>query len=447
MRPTGSNTPHPVKHKCLAVVAPSSYPRLSTRQRRRSFAVLWRWLLCLLPLCLIAADVPRLDPLLQRVDLAPAEATQISLIVHGAPGTTVTAVLVDCACLSVITPLPTSITADRAVTLRFRASGVRPGIEEIRVVTSAGTLRAQLQIVGPGSGDGLSALRAMLAHAQEQRLAVWGIVHDLRGQIRNCGCSKGSLGGIGHLAALPAQARAIAPTVSTRWILTGDSDGQRVGVGAALVERGWRIGDPAVTVSAEPLSLLATLGIAVVIPTVPIAVNHRRLLRPVLTGGLVVELLLVDDSLTIREHRVLPVDATLADDAAMISRFPDTLTKIIDATAHLSASCMACHATAHAIWSASRHAQALEHLPVADRTDACITCHTTPIREKAIAGGVSCLSCHTGADAHAASSGRVKTTGATDCRSCHDAQHDPGFQRDAAWLRIMHQREQAPTPR
>ena len=420
--------------------------RLSSTSWPRISAVLWRYLLCLLPLILNAADPLLLDPPLQRVELTPTANAQVTFTLRAAPGTIANTVLVDCACLSVITKLPATIGADGTVPLLFRASGVRPGIEEIRVVTNAGTVRTQLQIVGPGTGDGLSVLRSTLILAQDQHLSVLGIVHDLKGQIRNCGCSKGALGGIGHLAALPAQAIAIAPTISMRWILTGDTDGQRTGVGAALTERGWRVNDPTVIVSAEPLALLTTPNITVVIPTVTTAVNHRRLLRPVLAKGMVVELVLLDDNQTIREHHVLPVDVTLANDATVIAKFPDKLTKIIDMTANPSSSCMACHASAHKVWVTSLHALALERLPVTDRTDACITCHTTPIKENIVAPGVSCVSCHTGADAHVAAAGRVKTTGATDCRSCHDAQHDPGFQREAAWERMKHFRELTSSP-
>jgi len=84
-------------------------------------------------------------------------------------------------------------------------------------------------------------------------------------------------GDISRLAALPDLAAALAPTLPMRWILAGDSDGQRPGVGAALREYRWLLGDPAIDVSTTPETELAKAGITAVIPTVPVSINHRRM--------------------------------------------------------------------------------------------------------------------------------------------------------------------------
>ena len=49
--------------------------------------------------------------------------------------------------------------------------------------------------------------------------------------------------------------------------------------------------------------------------------------------------------------------------------------------------------------------------------------------------------CHVGANAHAAAPATVRVSGMVDCRSCHDAQQHPGFDPEAAWLRIQHGQE------
>ena len=267
-------------------------------------------------------------------------------------------------------------------------------------------------------------------------------MHDLAGTIRHCACSQGALGGIDRLAALPG----LVPGETSHWVLTGDSDGSRPGVGAALVSHGWQTGSPAIRVAADPLPLLGQPGITAVIPTTPVAVQHRRLVRPVLTGGLAVELLLVDAHGDIQERRTMPVDDSLPADPAILAGFPDTLSSTIDATARPSDTCASCHPTAFAAWKRTRHAIALDSLPPADRTDACIGCHTTMVAARTLAPAVGCQACHGGADAHAVSGGTARTTGAGDCRTCHDAQHHPGFQRETAWGRMEHGRDQRSTP-
>lgn len=385
-----------------------------------------------------AADTS-LSPLFQRVDLAPTAATQVLLILKATPGTRLTGAVTDCSCVRTELAMPAVVPASGDLTIPLRVTGVRPGVEEATIHTTVGSFTARIQIAGPGTGQGLPLLTAALAEAKVKGWAVWGIVHDQKGQIRACGCSRGAMGGAGHLAALPAQAAALAPDVTCRWVLTGDVDGSKPGLGAALAERGWSVGDPAVAVSADPGPLLMAPGIVAVIPAVPVAMEHRRLLRPVLDGGLVVELLLVDAQGVIQMRHVLPVDATLADDPAFVARFPDPLTKLITRD-NPSQTCRDCHASAVDTWTNSRHAQALLRLPAADHTDTCIRCHTLPLTGQQVAGGVHCQSCHTGTEAHVAASGATKTTGAVDCRSCHDARHDPGFDQTKLWEIIRHGR-------
>ncbi len=401
------------------------------------------WILLLLASATLAgatAGPPAFNPPFLRVDLAADGIRELTLRLGAAPDTTVLNATADCACVRVLSPLPARVDSNGAWSLNLRVTGLRPGVEDILVATSAGIARAQLQIVGPGAGRGRDQLAAALSTAQAKGWAVWGIAHDLVGTVRQCGCSLGSLGGIDRLAALPGLARSLAPAVTTRWMLSGDNDGTHPGVGTALETHGWSTGASEVRVSADPLPLLGQPGITAIIPTTPVAVQHRRIVRPVLNGGLAVELLLVDAQGQIQERRTAPVDESLPAEPAILALFPDRLTSTLDHAAQPATACAGCHPAADAAWRRSAHARALDSLKPADRTDACIGCHTTAIAERVLAPAVSCQSCHTGSGPHVASGGTVRTTGTVDCRGCHDAKHHPTFQREAGWKLIEHGR-------
>lgn len=382
-------------------------------------------------------------PAFLRLDLAPQDVVEVELAVTAPPGTVISHVAVDCACLGVRSALPATVDAAGRWALRLRATGLRPGVEDVLIGTSAGVLRAQLQLVGPGAGRGREQLAAVLGEAAAGGFAVLGILHDLRGEVRHCGCSLGALGGAGRLARLPALARELAPGVAARWVLSGDSDGMRPGVGAALIAAGWGATPPEVRASAEPLALLAAPGVSVVIPTVPVAVQHRRLVRPLLDRGMAVEAVLLDAAGAVRGHRTVPIDDSLPEDPALPARFADRLSARLDPAAQPAQACAPCHATAYAAWQSTRHARALDSLPPADRTDGCIGCHTTPVAAAVLAPAVTCQSCHQGGEAHIASAGTLRTAGTLDCRTCHDAKHHPAFRRDTAWPLIQHGREGA----
>jgi hypothetical protein len=387
----------------------------------------------------LAATDLAANPAYQRVELG-ADVTQTLVVTIFAPaGVRLLACATDCACLRCETSLPIEVPGSGTVALSFRATGVRPGVEEATIHTTAGTVTARIQIVGPGTGQGLPLLTTAAKEAAANRWTLWGVVHRLAGAVKACGCSQGSLGGAGHIAALPAQAAALAPGVACRWVLTGDADGKTPGLGAALSERGWSVGDPAIVLADDPIPHLQAPGVVAVIPAKPVAMEHRRILRPVLDGGLVAELLLVDAQGVIQKRHVLPVDSTLADDLAFVARFPDPLTKVVTAV-QPSESCRECHAAAVDHWAGTRHALAYARLPEADRTDTCITCHTLPLSGKAVAPGVHCQSCHNGSAEHVAGRGMTKTSGTVDCRSCHDARHHPGFDRAKLWEVIRHGR-------
>ncbi len=364
---------------------------------------------------------------------------------------TVVAALSDCACLRVLTPLPFTVAPGKPATVRLRITGVRAGLESVTFSTSLGPVTATVQVVSAGLGEGASAVRVLLAQAEQSTATPWFIVHDLKGQIRNCGCSQGALGGIDHLAALPAQVRKLAPRLKPRFLLSGDSEGSRTGVAAALAAHGWERDDLAVVVSADPAFAIAKPGVVVVIPTVAQAPNHRAILRPVLTGGLVVEAVLTDVLRQVVTQATIPVDRTLDADASVLSKFPDQLTATLRPETKPAESCIGCHASAAAVWQQSAHARAWNSLKPEDRVDACVTCHatelpgkpqvgTTPSRQRELAPHVSCQACHVGAEAHAAAPATVKAGPSMDCRACHDSRHHPRFDRASAWEKITHGR-------
>jgi hypothetical protein len=316
------------------------------------------------------------------------------------------------------------------------------------VATTVGTAKARIQIVGPGAGTGLPVLTAAIKEAQEKRWSMWGIIHNLQGQVRNCGCSQGSLGGAGFLAALPGHAAALAPGLTLRWALTGDVDGKRPGLGVALAEKGWEVAPQQIRLAAEVGPLLSEPGVIAVIPTRPNPINHRRILEPALPLGMAVDLLLVDGKGIIQARHVLPVDRTLPEDPSLPAQFPDRLTKTIAMQSNPSKSCAPCHKAEFATWEKTRHAIAFQRLPEADRTDTCVTCHTAPRLDGALVPNVHCQDCHQGADIHAMAPEpkQKRTTGRIDCRSCHDTLHHPSFQRERGWDLIKHGVKTLPAP-
>ena len=122
-------------------------------------------------------------------------------------------------------------------------------------------------------------------------------------------------------------------------------------------------------------------------------------------------------------------------------------------------SCLACHADAHRIHAASRHAHALATLEKKGyaRDPECLKCHVTGLGQ---AGGwprrgggpewaaaVSCESCHGRGSGHvAAKQGRADTAGGAPltavtpatCTACHDGDNSPHFDYVGYWPKIAH---------
>ena len=323
--------------------------------------------------------------------------------------------------------------------LPVRVVGVLPGVKTLSVRTSTGTATATLHVVTPGLGEG-AAIAAELqkqVSAAGQRLVV--IVHDLRGETRNCGCSGGSLGGIDHVAAL----RDLFPTA--RLVLSGTVESNESGksssapvVGPALARYGWEIAPTDIVVSSDPLAELERPGLLAVITTGDHAVANQRVVKPVLDRGAVAIVLVVTPQGTIVSQHLMPIDRTLPSVAALANFAGGSPTVQIDRTATPSTACASCHVTAHATWSNSAHARAFASLLPADQGTNCATCHSTPLPKTVVrAPQVGCIACHTGAEVHAAAP-TTRTTGVVDCRTCHDATHHPAFNRGTAWERIDH---------
>lgn len=189
-------------------------------------------LMCCLPLA--AVESLMLEPALLRLDLQPADVVETTMTVRAPPGTRIHGVAVDCACIRIQNTLPIVVPEAGRTEIRLRITGIRPGIEDILVATDRGIVQAQIQIVGPGAGRGLDQLRAAAQQATASGWRLLGIAHQLRGQTRQCSCSTGALGGAGRMARMPGLLRELAPGLDATWVLSGDADGKRAGVGAAL---------------------------------------------------------------------------------------------------------------------------------------------------------------------------------------------------------------------
>jgi hypothetical protein len=228
------------------------------------------------------------------------------------------------------------------------------------------------------------------------------------------------------------------PGRDVRAVLTGDTDGPVPGVAAALAVHGWHAQPADLPVADDPLAALADDTVLAVIPgpgaTTP--PRHGRILTPLLDRGMIALVLPVRAGRPTTVHHV-PIDRTLPADAAVLGPFAGTPRTVAPAR---PTGCATCHPSAEAAWSAGPHAAALASLPEPDRTDTCLPCHVTQHADDAITGGVSCIACHQAAAPHA-SDPHLPAGPTRDCRACHDAAHDPGFDPIAAWHRIRHGRE------
>jgi hypothetical protein len=372
-----------------------------------------------------AMDLPQMI----RVDLAGNAAATRSVTLSGAiPGTRLLAITGDCRCVTVTAPLPLTVDASGRAEVTLRISGIQPGLHPLTVHTTAGTATLTVQVVGGGLGEGA----AVLAEAVKQTRSAGGeallVVHRLGNAVRQCGCSSGSLGGIDVLAALPG-AWAAAGGGAARFVLSGEA-----GAGAlALTAFGWTVGDPAISTDAADL---AKPGMIVISADGP---AHARRVTPLMDGGAIALVLGRDAAGALKATVALPIDRTLPRDGAILAGFLAPAVVPVEGAAP-SQNCVACHQAAHTSWVATAHARAWTSLAEADRTEACASCHVTGMQQTAggVAAHVHCQGCHTGAEAHAVAGGTVRTVGAVDCRSCHDAKHDPGFDPVAAWLRVQH---------
>ena len=380
-----------------------------------------------------SAEVPTatisLTPAYARIEVATGAHSDVVLILHVPQATTILAVSADCGCLQSRDVLP--MAAARGETqLHLQATGILPGMKTVTVRTTAGSTTAQVHVVTPG----FSESSHLIAELATKKLVV--IVHNLRGETRNCGCSRGSLGGIEHLAAL----RTALPLA--RLILTGEAAGTNPAAVAALKRRGWEVNPADVLVSDDPLTALAKTNVTAIIASGGTPIANQRVVYPLLDRGAIAHVLVLSGYTVIAQH-LLPIDRTLPSDARILAELPALPPTInIDNAAAPSTSCVTCHQAAHQTWTVSAHARALSSLSATDQITACATCHTTGLQGKVErAANVGCTACHVGAEAHAEAPTTVRVGGMVDCRSCHDAQHHPGFDPVAAWLRIQHGQE------
>ncbi len=366
------------------------------------------------------------DPALRRVEVLPGGTVTMTVLVRSLAVGQVVAVTTDCRCVEVVTPCPVPMAPDRPVRLDLRVHGVLPGLKTVSVRTSAGTAELSVQVVADGLGTGDQVLAGLPTLPPGGRR--WVLVHDVGDALRNCGCTGGSLGGVDRIAGL---GRALP---GARLVLTGivGEDARRL-----LTPEGWAIGDPGILVAPPDLmDALTTPGVVAVLAAQ--GPEHQRRITPPPAGGLLAVVLDEDaDGRPVGRHLV-PIDQSLPAVASVTAAVPRrrTLSVVEDAAAG-AGSCQGCHPAAAQVWAASGHARPWAGLPEEDRVDACLPCHITPRPEQTAVAGVGCVSCHVGAEAHARQP-TVRPPAARSCQDCHDAKHDPGFDRETAWERIRH---------
>lgn len=383
-------------------------------------------------LILVGADAPvpgpaplnwTLAPSVIRMEIAAGTtATQSWAVTAGSSDLTILAAETDCSCLRITTTLPLRVAAGTTASLDLLAHGVQSGLKPVTLRTNQGSQMSAVHLVVSGSGTGRDQLQHLRDRARLTGAAsVVFLLHDLHGKIRNCGCNGGSLGGADRLAALPG-AWALTGGLPARWWLSGDTDGPRIGVAAALAETGW-----------QPAPATAPVRIT----TDPRAPQRADLIPALGTGGLALWAVLMDAQGRPIERAVIPVDQSLPAQGGWLTRWKEPVIPAAPATGDPAASCAGCHPAATAIWHASAHAKPWAGLPEADRTAGCIPCHSQPSPAGPIPG-VTCVSCHQGSEAHARAAGVNRTLGTVSCRSCHDGQHHPGFIYQPAWQAVAH---------
>jgi hypothetical protein len=114
------------------------------------------------------------------------------------------------------------------------------------------------------------------------------------------------------------------------------------------------------------------------------------------------------------------------------------------------ASCLSCHASAHASWQTGRHARSVASLRKTgnEATPHCLSCHATGLGARGgfpdggpAQASVSCEACHGPGAAHAAAPEPAKVRlgdAKSSCAACHTAEVSPKFDPVEGWKKAGH---------
>ena len=382
--------------------------------------------LLILLVLVIAAPAVEVTPSVLRVQPEPGQT--LRRFVRLTPGTTLLAVEGTCPCIQCRSPLPQ--TTDQPVELAL--SGAMPGVKTLQFHTTAGVATLTVLVAIAGAADGMGIVDHL--RTQHPGANVWVLIDQPAEHPRNCGCSAGSLGGLDRIAGLPGvlQQAGLRPTA----VITGPVTPTTAD---HLRRHGWQIGHPQVPVwDGEATTPWLDDRTVAVIARRP-APQHQRIIVPARDGLLADAIVTDDDGAMVATYRI-PIDGSLPGiplgKTAGVVVVPDNHSPSQD--------CAACHPAATKAWSLSRHAHAWDSLAASDRTTECAACHVTPSGTATVSRHVHCQACHQGSDAHAARPTVQRTTGLTDCRSCHDSAHHPEFDPLGAWLKILHKGDTPP---
>ena len=270
---------------------------------------------------------PSLEPIWQAVVVPPTttedkqkDSPQFRIqLMAGTEELHVTGIVVDCACVRPLNQLPFTVAGGAKVPLQFAISVLLPGAKEIRVHTSAGILRARIDL---SASDQLRSGRNILETAWQKMPAgasLLVVAHDLRaGDPTACNCSPVGLGGVKrlrHFTDWIAQHQATHELAAPTLLLSGSVSESPGGVAAILLSSGWRRAQRSeIVVSERPLVRLRNDDKALVVPSTtsgPLPA-HGRLLIPLLRDGTGVSAVIRRADGIIIEQITIPIDDSFA---------------------------------------------------------------------------------------------------------------------------------------
>ena len=248
-------------------------------------------------------------PELYQLELAPTDVTQRTVQITSKVDGTLLSTATECRCIVVITPLPLAMKAGTPVRLDLRIAGTLQGLKALYFRTTQGTLTLPIHIHGGDLGTGEKELALATKAAREAGGRSLIVIHDLLGGAKVCHCES-KLGGLDRIAMLSLD-WTIAKGGPADFVLSGDADGKNPGTVRNLAEYGWVTQTPRLRMSEKPVQDLEAFPTAILLVTGMDGTQNRRILRPLVPGGLVAQVVVMKANGTPGEQFIIPIDQTL----------------------------------------------------------------------------------------------------------------------------------------